>query len=356
MYKMKNNRNRQYIRWWFWTGAGLVTLLLIVGGITRLTGSGLSMTDWNLIMGVLPPLSESSWQEAFSQYKQFPEYRQLNRGMTLEEFKSIFFWEYTHRLLARLIGLVFIGPFLWFWHRGYLTKKLFRRCMLLFFLGAAQGAMGWIMVKSGLVDVPRVSHYRLAAHLAFAFALAGFCSWFALDLGRPPKEEYMSEAGRLHPWLWLFGCLLLLQVIWGAFVAGLDAGFMYNTFPLMNGKVLPRNMMALEPALLNLVENPGTVQWIHRVVGTLILIPVLVMWRQTAGISDSILQFRVRLLAGMTLLQYVLGMITLLMSVPVAMGVAHQAAAMFIWISWLMVWHRASRGVSAPVTHPGGGK
>lgn len=338
---MKDKRYRDYIRWWFWAGAGMVTLIVIVGGITRLTNSGLSMTDWNLVMGVLPPLSEMEWREAFRQYKQFPEYRQLNTGMSLGEFKSIFFWEYIHRLLGRAIGLVFIGPFLWFWIQGHLTPRLFKRSLLLFFLGAAQGAMGWIMVKSGLVDVPRVSHYRLAAHLVFAFALAGFCSWYALDMKRPSKNVLMKATPGARFLLWISGGLLVLQVVWGAFVAGLDAGLIYNTFPLMNGKLLPRNMIALEPVLLNLVENPGTVQWIHRLLGALFVGLVLLLWIRIQKAEDQVLRSRMHVLCGLTVFQYVLGAATVLLAVPIALGVVHQLTALLIWISWLAVLHRA---------------
>lgn len=335
-----NDRYRKYIEWWFWAGGGMVLLLLIIGGITRLTGSGLSMTDWNLIMGVLPPMSDSAWHEAFRQYQQFPEYQQLNTGMTLGEFKSIFFWEYTHRLVARMIGLVFIGPFLWFWMKGKLTPKLFKRSMLLFFLGASQGAMGWIMVKSGLVDVPRVSHYRLAAHLTFAFALAGLCSWYALDMRQGKSTKSNITVDNLKSWMWVAGGLLILQIIWGAFVAGLDAGFIYNTFPDMNGDWVPRNMMALEPLLRNLVENPGTVQWTHRIIGTTLLIPVFIIWVKARNATDFKLIARIQIFSGLILLQYILGAITVLMSVPVPIGVLHQAVAMLIWISWLAIWHR----------------
>lgn len=342
---------RRYIRWWFWSGAGLVTLMLIIGGITRLTGSGLSMTDWKLLLGAVPPLTESAWQDVFARYQQFPEYQQLNTGMTLAEFKGIYFWEYLHRLVGRLTGLAFALPLLWFWLRGYLSGRLMRRVFVLLLLGAAQGAMGWIMVKSGLVDVPRVSHYRLAAHLLFAFALAGLCTWYALDMKPQPTRAPVPV--RLRPWMTLTGLVLMLQVLWGAFVAGLDAGYVYNTFPLMNGEWMPRNAWALQPALLNLIQNDGTVQWMHRLLGTALLAAAAMSWVRSLDAAAP-LRRRVHLLTGLLLLQYVLGAATLVLQVPVALGVLHQALAMAVWMSWLAAMHRMKRpeGSSKPEFRP----
>jgi len=340
-----NDKYQRYIRWWLWSGAGLVTLMLIVGGITRLTGSGLSMTDWNLIMGALPPTSQEAWQQAFAQYKQFPEYQQLNVGMTLGDFKSIFFWEYSHRLLGRFIGLVFLAPFLWFWIRGYFSKRMLRRAWILFALGAAQGAMGWIMVKSGLVDVPRVSHYRLAAHLLFAFALVGCCVWFALDLRKTSTSTSYAGTNNFKSSILGIGILLGIQVLWGALVAGLDAGFIYNTFPLMNGAWMPNNAWTLQPALLNLIQNPGTVQWMHRLIGTILLGVAIWGWVRIRKTKDNTLRIRMHGLLGLLLMQYLFGVLTVVMHVPIALGVLHQAMAMVIWISWLMVWHRYRRFV-----------
>jgi heme a synthase len=175
-----DRRRRAHLRAWLWSGATLTFVILVVGGITRLTQSGLSIVDWQPLMGVVPPLSEAQWQESFERYRQFPEYQQLRRGMTLDEFKFIFFWEYLHRMVARLIGLVFLVPFLVFLAKGYFEGPLLRRALLLFGLGALQGFMGWYMVKSGLADQPHVSHYRLAVHLSIAFAIFGCCVWFAL--------------------------------------------------------------------------------------------------------------------------------------------------------------------------------
>jgi cytochrome c oxidase assembly protein subunit 15 len=314
--------------------------MVIVGGITRLTGSGLSMTDWNLMMGVIPPLSESAWQEVFEQYKQFPEYQQLNAGMSLGAFKAIFFWEYLHRLLGRLTGLVFIIPFLWFWIRGHFTSHLFKRSLLLFGLGASQGVMGWIMVKSGLVNVPYVSHYRLAIHLLLAIILISFCAWYALDLYDDKTKILSANKSALKSWSLAVAAVFFVQLIWGAFTAGLDAGLIYNSFPLMNGSWFPQNGWAIQPVLLNLVENPGTVQWVHRILGTLLALLVLVLWMKTrqTGASKSLIN-KAHILLALIVLQYVLGIFTLLFHVPVSLGVAHQTGAVIFWIGWIFYHH-----------------
>jgi len=331
---------RRYIRWWFWSGAFLVGIMVVVGGITRLTGSGLSMTDWSLLMGAIPPLSEAAWEQVFSRYKQFPEYQFLNSGMTLAEFKAIFFWEYLHRLLGRLIGVAFLLPFLWFWFKGQLTQRLFRRALLLFLLGAAQGGMGWFMVKSGLVDVPAVSHYRLAAHLMLAFLIVGFCVWYALDMESRSGKGFPGFVSRSGWWVGALGLILTLQIVWGAFVAGLDAGYIYNSFPMMNESWLPANFLALEPALLNFAENPGTVQWIHRILGTLLLVMTFFGWQRLRAVDNKRLKFRMHLLLVLILLQYGIGIGTVLYAVPVALGVLHQALALFIWMVWIAIAHQ----------------
>jgi len=336
-------KQKKYIAYWLWTGVGFIFVMLVIGGITRLTGSGLSMTDWNLIMGALPPMSAEEWRQAFERYKQFPEYQHINTGMTLWEFKKIFFWEYLHRLLGRVLGIVFLIPFAWFWIRGYFNNKLLKRMFILLGLGAAQGAMGWIMVKSGLIDVPYVSHYRLAAHLLLAFILIGFCAWYALDLQQTSNRSTQSDPA-YKTWGLTVGVLLFLQIFWGALTAGLDAGFIYNTFPLMNENWLPRNGFSMQPLLINLVENPGMVQWIHRLLGTVLALTVLGLWGK-AVIDNTLTQdvkLRVHILGVLILVQYVLGIFTLIYFVPVALGVIHQALAMIFWVAWLAYYHYLS--------------
>lgn len=333
---------RRPVRLWLWSGAVLVFLMLVIGGITRLTQSGLSMVNWRPLMGAIPPLNHAQWMEVFNQYKQFPEYQQLNTGMTLSEFKFIFFWEYLHRLIGRIIGVVFLLPFAWFAIRGYFNKPLFKRVLVVFGLGIMQGLMGWIMVKSGLVNRPYVSHFRLAAHLMLAFTIFAFCVWYARDLAlRPNQTSVASSVLRsLRKWVWWIGGLLLLQVIWGAFVAGLKAGHMFNTFPTMLGRWIPVQLWDLSPGWINPFENPVTVQWIHRIIGTVLGLTIIMMWiRSITSDLDRKTTFLSSVLLGAVLVQYLLGVLTLLHNVPVVLGVMHQAMAMILWGCWLVFLH-----------------
>jgi heme a synthase len=335
---------RRHLRIWLWSGAVLTFVILVIGGITRLTQSGLSMVDWQPIMGVIPPLNEVQWQETFERYRQFPEYQQLRQGMSLAEFKFIFFWEYLHRIAARLIGLVFLIPFLVFWLRGYFNRPLFKRLLILFALGASQGLLGWLMVRSGLVDRPHVSHFRLAAHLSLAFAIFGLCVWLASELRAPLRSSTLRHSTRRFLTLGLLGVggLLGLQIFWGALVAGLKAGLYFNTFPLMGGSLIPPNLLGLDPPLLNFVENPITVQWVHRVLGTVLGAATILFFLRVRSIPDvdgTSARLNTALLALM-LTQYLLGVLTLLYHVPVTLGVIHQATAMVIFGVWLVWLHR----------------
>ncbi len=332
---------RRHLRIWLASGAVLTFLILVIGGITRLTQSGLSIVDWNPIMGVVPPLSEAQWLEVFERYRQFPEYQRLRQGMTLDEFKFIFFWEYIHRLAARTIGLVFLIPFMFFWIRGYFNPQLRNRTLALFGLGALQGFMGWFMVRSGLVDNPAVSHYRLASHLSIALLIFGSCLWLMWEL-RTPREPValgLTPGQAQIRGVYALGGLLMVQILWGAFVAGLDAGLYFNTFPLMGGRLVPPGAMSLEPALRNLVENPITVQWVHRVLGTVLAVSSLAVlvqhWRHS---GDRISRRFSTAFATLVLVQYGLGILTVIYFVPVSLGVLHQATAVVIlgtWLAWL---------------------
>jgi heme a synthase len=346
---------RRMLRWWLGTGAALTLAIVVIGGITRLTQSGLSIVDWNPIMGVIPPLSHAEWMAAFDRYREFPEYQVLRRGMTLSEFQFIFFWEYFHRLVARTIGLVFLVPFLVFWWRGFFPRPLLVRVAGLFFLGAAQGVMGWYMVMSGLVDNPAVSHYRLAAHLSLALAILATCVWLMRDLALADRPADASPGREARRWVWALGALVMVQIVWGAFVAGLKAGRMFNTFPLMGGSLLPPNGLGLRPALLNLVENPITVQWMHRVLGTVLLLAaaaaVVRMRREEAWVRRLGVAFLALIVA-----QYALGVATLLLAVPISLGVLHQlmaAIVLAVWIAWLHRVRTASQ-VAAPGLRPEG--
>jgi heme a synthase len=338
--------HRRRLRLWLWSIAAMTFGVLVVGGITRLTLSGLSIVDWRPVTGVIPPLNEAQWQRAFDLYRQFPEYLTWRQDMTLGEFKVIYFWEYLHRLLARAIGLVFLVPFAFFWARGYFNRPLFRRALLLFGLGATQGVMGWLMVASGLVDRPSVSHYRLAAHLGLAFAIFGWAVWLARDLALSNERDAVQEPRerplQVRP-LSIVGIVLVAQIAWGALVAGLKAGKYYPTFPLMGGRVVPPDFLWLHPVARNFVENPAAVQWVHRVLGTLLVAIVLMAFTLVRRrVTDPVSRRFGAALAALVGAQYALGVLTLVLLVPVALGVLHQAVALVIfgvWLSWL---HHAS--------------
>ena len=323
--------DKKHIRIWYWSGATLVFLILIIGGITRLTGSGLSMTDWKPIMGAIPPITDAQWEDAFEQYKQFPEYQQVNRGMSLAEFHFIFFWEYLHRMIGRLIGLVFIIPFGYFLIKNKFDSAQLKRASLLLVLGLSQGLMGWYMVQSGLIDVPRVSPYRLAAHLSLAFIIFGFCVWFALDLNEKYKQPG-NGASELRKWLWLFFVILSFQIVWGAFVAGLHAGHIYNTFPKMHQFWIPPELWLMQPFAINFFENMVTVQWIHRVLATLLGVLAIGMWVRSYQLETSFTaKMWILSVFSIVLIQYLIGVFTLVYHVPVWLGVLHQTVAMVLF-------------------------
>ena len=333
---------RRHLQTWFWAVAGMTLAVLIVGGITRLTQSGLSIVDWDPFVGVIPPLTDADWERVFSRYREYPEYQQLRQGMTLHEFKVIFFWEYLHRLLARAIGLVFLIPFAFFWLRGYFNRPLLWRSVALFGLGAAQGVMGWLMVASGLVDRPSVSHYRLAAHLSLAFVIFGFAVWLAREMAVGERRAGIAESTRrlMRRGLLAVGVVFGLQVVWGAFVAGLKAGRYHNTFPLMEGELVPPTLFWLEPAVLNFFQNPVGVQWMHRVLGTVLGLLVIGFFVQVARSDADPYSRRLNgIFLALILLQYLLGVLTLIFYVPISLAVIHQALAMILLGVWVWWWH-----------------
>lgn len=336
---------RRHLVTWLWLGAALTFSMLVVGGVTRLTQSGLSIVEWAPLVGVVPPLNEAQWLDAFAQYQRFPEYRQLRPDMTLGEYKTIYYWEYAHRLLARAIGVVFLLPFLLFWLRGYLNGPLARRLLVLFGLGALQGVMGWFMVASGLVDRPAVAHERLAAHLLLAFTIFAYCLWTANDLLARPREAARTPG--LYGWLVTFGAVLVLQVTYGAFVAGLDAGKAFNTYPLMAGSFWPPAAWRLEPPLLNLLDNIATVQWIHRTLPLLLLgvaagLLVAAVRRRAEPGGRLDVGWAAVLLSGV-LIQGALGVATLLSAVALDLAATHQATALLLFGTWVLWLHRATR-------------
>lgn len=327
-------RHARALRIWLSIVALLVITMILVGGATRLTDSGLSITEWQPIVGAIPPLSQADWQEAFDAYKQIPEYTQVNQGMDLEGFKTIYWWEWGHRFLGRFIGLVFFVPFVAFWLSGFIPRPLLPHLIGLFVLGGLQGALGWYMVQSGLVDRIDVSQYRLAAHFGVAIVILGYTLWLILSLGRPKQERTIASSPAIVAGLVLL--LVFLQLISGAFVAGIDGGMGFNTWPLMNGALIPAGLGAAEPWYLNPFENPLTVQFDHRMLGyAVVLATVFQAWWLARRPGGAYLRSSATALAFLSLLQVVLGIWTLLSFVPIELGLAHQAGAIAVFTAAL---------------------
>jgi heme a synthase len=329
--------NMAPVRAWLFAVAGLVLLMVSVGGATRLTGSGLSITEWKPIIGTLPPLTDADWQEAFRKYQAIPQYEYTNKGMSLEAFKAIFWWEWTHRNLGRLIGIVFLLPFLFFLAAGYVSRRLALSLAGIFALGGLQGFLGWYMVSSGLSERVDVSQYRLALHLGLGVLILGALLWAALSLRVDNREQ---RKGSQAPGYAAGGILLLvfLQIFLGALVAGLKAGHAYNTWPLMDGRLIPSGLWAIDAWYLNLFENALTVQFNHRVAAYVLLLAVL--WRAAALARTNRHPGAFRSAAALALAvaaQVALGIFTLLSHVPPVLGIAHQALAAVLFA--LAVWH-----------------
>jgi cytochrome c oxidase assembly protein subunit 15 len=313
-----------------------ILIMVVVGGITRLTESGLSMVEWQPIMGAVPPTNTEEWQDAFELYKQYPQYQKVNGHISLEDFKSIFYWEYGHRVLGRLIGLMFFLPFLVFYFQGRFDGSMKAKMTFAFCVGGLQGLMGWYMVKSGLVDMPRVSHLRLAAHLSLALFLLGYLFWVVLQLfskhGILPRSHKTPLI--LSRITWLLFILVTIQIIYGAFTAGLRAGYGYNTFPLMNEQWIADAVGILVPWWLNLLESGATVQFIHRYLGIILLVAVCLSWLygRTCELNRSQL-VGLDVLLAVTLGQFILGVTTLLYVVPISLASLHQAGACLLLLS-----------------------
>ena len=327
-----SSRDRQVFNWLI-TGVILIILIVVVGGITRLTQSGLSMVKWEPIMGTLPPMNQQEWDEAFSLYQQSPEFHHYNAHFTLSDFKAIFFWEYLHRLIARLIGLVFIIPCIVFWVRKDFSAKTKRRVLIIFGLGTLQGILGWVMVKSGLVDQPHVSHYRLAAHLITALGLMTYIYWVAIDLKYQVTTRSRVKAIKWMKWFFVG---IVLQIIYGAFVAGLKAGLMYNTFPKMGSEWFPETFANIynRDGFMSLLESGGLVQFVHRMLAITILCSAIIFWFNYRKADFSIIQrYLLNFFVLTILLQVVLGIYTLIFAVPVELGVLHQFGAIVVLLS-----------------------
>ncbi|MDA1100380.1 MAG: COX15/CtaA family protein [Proteobacteria bacterium] len=319
---------------WLLVVAAMVAAMVMLGGATRLTHSGLSMVQWQPLMGTLPPLSDSAWQETFEKYKQFPEYKKINQGMTLSEFKGIFYYEYSHRVLGRGIGLVFAVPFLWFLLTGRIERRRRKVLYGLFLLGGLQGLIGWWMVKSGLVDRPDVSHYRLTVHLGVAFLIFGALVWVANDLlSKFGAQAVATDAVRgLRAWSWIAVAVVFLQVLSGGLVAGLDAGFVYNSFPTMNGYWLPPELAEMSPWWMNMFENVVTVQFDHRIGAVICTVLLLGLWfkARTLALGRAARLALILMLVALAL-QLALGVSTLLLIIPVWLAVLHQGGALLLF-------------------------
>lgn len=321
-------RNRALLRGWLYVVIAMLLAIFLVGGATRLTGSGLSITEWKPIHGVVPPLSDAEWQEEFAKYRQIPQYEQLNKGMSLSEFKTIFWWEWTHRLLARGVGFVVALPLLFFWLSGRLEPMLKPRMLGLLALGGLQGAIGWWMVASGLSERVSVSQYRLATHLIMASLI--FVATVAVARGLAPQPAGSASRGtqRFAGWIVVF---VLVQLYLGALVAGLHAGLTYNTWPLMDGSLWPGDMLTIEPAWRNFFENPKTVQFLHRLGAYFVFAATL--WHAIAlsrAAPGSPHARRAWILFGLVTAQAVLGITTLLLVVPLDLALTHHGFAMIV--------------------------
>ncbi len=339
---------------WLIIVAMLIYAMVILGGVTRLTGSGLSIVEWAPIMGTVPPLSDAEWQEAFDKYKQYPEYAKINQGMTLPEFKGIFAFEYTHRLLGRFIGLAFLIPFLFFYFKKKIRPELLPKLIAMFVLGGLQGGLGWLMVKSGLVDKPNVSQYRLAAHFSAAILIYGYILWTAWNLLYPhARNSWAPGIGRLQSQIRWLTVIIIIMIISGAFVAGTHAGALYKTFPDMNGHIIPPGLFGMSPLLLNLVENPTTIQFNHRIIAYVIILFVSFIWWRSRKVTLTYSARRsLHLLMIMMIIQAILGISTLLSEphtvlrggVSVPLAALHQGGALLLFTIVLYVNHELRKG------------
>jgi cytochrome c oxidase assembly protein subunit 15 len=335
---------------WLALWAVMIALLVLIGGATRLTESGLSITEWQPVSGIVPPLSDASWAQEFAKYQRIPQYQLLNRGMSLSEFKTIFLWEYVHRLWARLLGVALALPLLWFAVRGRLPRTLWPRLVGLLVLLGLQGALGWWMVSSGLSERTSVSQYRLAAHLVTALALYAFTVWTAAELIEPRGVRPRNADRALHVGVAALALLVPFTAASGAFVAGLRAGKIYNTFPLMGAGLVPAEYGQLTPWWRNLFENPAAVQFNHRLIATTTFALAVWVWSRARRAENHRMVRAGWLVLGAASLQVALGISTLLLAVPVGLGVAHQAGAVLLFTAALLALHASGRagGVREP--------
>ncbi|HEY2732642.1 MAG TPA: COX15/CtaA family protein [Polyangiales bacterium] len=339
------------VRAWLLTLWLLVMLMVMIGGITRLTGSGLSITEWKPVSGALPPIGETAWQAAFAAYRHSPQFLHQNSWMTLADFQRIYFWEFVHRSFGRALGLVFVLPWLYFVWRRKMSREVARRTFSVLVLGGLQGAVGWFMVKSGLVNEPRVSHYRLALHLLLGVGVGQWILWQALDLLAPRSTAFASPAPTRRSVVALLP-LLLLQLIYGAFMAGTRAGYVAATFPDMNGHYAPQLFFTSGSFFFDVFNNPLSIHYVHRLIGLIVLGYVLAL---AIALRRQRIEVRAAsyLLLAATLGQIALGAMTVLLRMPIPVAVAHQAGAYVLCASALLLLHAVLGAAPAPAADGG---
>ena len=328
---------------WLLVCCALVFAMIVVGGVTRLTDSGLSIVEWQPIVGTMPPITQQDWDVLLEKYRATPQYQQVNKGMSVDEFKTIFWWEYFHRLLGRLIGLVFFVPFVYFLWKKSIDRSLGMKLAGIFVLGGMQGFMGWYMVMSGLVNDPHVSQYRLTAHLGLAFIIFAAMFWVALGLLSPQREQTQpnEQLSSLRKFAFGLSGLIFIMILSGGFVAGIRAGFAYNTFPLMAGHLIPPGMFMLEPWYRNFFDNVTTVQFDHRLIAWLLAFLVPFFWYKSRQVALSgTTRIACNLFLLMLIIQISLGISTLLLVVPIPLAASHQGGAVVLFAASLWVSHR----------------
>lgn len=337
----RNDRDRRLVRYWLYAVFAVLIAIVMVGGATRMTGSGLSITEWKPIHGVIPPLNHAEWVEEFEKYQQIPQYQQINKGMSLAEFQYIFWWEWAHRLLARFVGFLVAVPLGFFWLTGRLKGGLKYRMLGLLALGGLQGAIGWWMVASGLSELTSVSQYRLAIHLTTACVIITAVFYIARGLVTYSERPAERSIQRFAGWI-VFA--VLVQIYLGGLVAGLHAGLTYNTWPLMDGAIIPSDLFTQAPWWRNLFENPKTVQFVHRMFAyTVLLLAILhavQVWKNAPGTTHA---RRTIVLVGLVFIQAMIGIATLLMSAPLHLGLTHQFFALVVLAFAVAHW-RATKG------------
>jgi len=335
MYNMNNqNIKIKYLYWWLITCCFFVFTMVFIGGLTRLTDSGLSIVEWNIFSGIIPPLIKNDWIELFEKYKQFPEYKLINKNISLDDFKFIFWIEYIHRIWGRLIFLIFLIPLIFFLKKKYIPKKFKKHFLIILLLIILQGLFGWYMVKSGLNDIPDVNHYRLSIHLTMAFIIYGYLLFLTFSIYnlKKNKKKLTTKNKNFHLFNLFLICLILITIFSGGMVAGLDAGLVYNTFPLMGDVFIPMDIWELKPKFINFFENPVTVQFEHRILGIITFTLILLIWLY-ARIKNLPLSVKrkVNILLLVVLIQVSLGIATLMSYVETTTALIHQSGALILY-------------------------